>query len=122
MNARLPAFFTTSRPMCLPQRLRALLGSLLLVVALVAVQQGVLQHAISHLQEHLGQSSSKGHLAAEQCGKCLALASLTGAPSASPQLDLPTASAAAPCAQPLSAYRPAGCFPFSSRAPPSLQP
>lgn len=121
MNTRLPALFAASRPICLPLRLRALLGSLLLALALVAVQQGVLQHSVSHLQEHLGQSSSKGHLAAEQCGKCLALASLTGALSASPPLDLPTATSAAPCTQALNAYRPAGCFPFASRAPPSLQ-
>lgn len=121
MNAHLHRL-PTQLAAALPLRLRALLGSLLLALALVAVQQGVLQHAVSHLQEHLGQTSSKGHLAAEQCGKCLALASLTGAPSASPHLDLPTATSAAPCTQALSAYRPAGCFPFSTRAPPALQP
>jgi hypothetical protein len=120
MNARLHRL-PIQLAAALPQRLRALLGSLLLALALVAVQQGVLQHSISHLQEHLGQTSSKGHFAAEQCGKCLALASLSGAPSANQHLALPAATSAAPCAQALNAYRPAGCFPFSSRAPPSLQ-
>lgn len=124
MNASLlPALLAVALPWrALQRRLPGLLGGLLLAVALVAAQQGVLQHAVSHLQEHLGQQSSKGHLASEQCSKCLALASLTGAPPANQRLDLPAATSAAPYARPLSAYRPAGSFPFSSRAPPSLQP
>ncbi len=97
------------------QRLVAALG---LALALLVVQQATLQHSVSHYAEQSEQQQHKGHPVAEQCAKCLALASLSGAPPASHYLPLPTPGSEAIAYFQYIAHRPVDRLPFSARAPP----
>ena len=100
--------------------LQRLLAALSLALALLVVQQAAAQHPLSHFAEQSGQQQHKSQPSTEQCGKCLALASLSGAPPASQHVHLPAAIQLVATPGREVSYRPVSQRSFSARAPPLL--